>query len=277
MTKQVRNPESVNLQSPDFLRREEFYQDGARIWDALYGTHREGGGRIRWAWQADGPSLWTSGDGVVTMNEVSLADSNYAATANGGPYVNLDGANDWLDVIGVNPWQEPGAEEFLVWSWCNLTDHLSTHEIISKWDNSAAGTRSWDLGWGIFGGRFYMSIYDVPAGLVRLVWSTYPDIADTWYFVAGYFVPATLMRIFVGAATDSVLTIDSNVLNVPNSIQNVPAAPLTIGAAWNVYPGGPTFWWWGKIGIIGGRCNVPSAAIDGHVSRLFHLTRALYQ
>jgi len=120
-----------------------------------------------------------------------------------------------------------------------------------------------------------MSIYGAAAGLVKLVWSTYPDSPDVWYFVAGYFVPGALMRIFVGASTDSALTIDSNVVAIPASIQNS-AANFTIGAAWNA-PGAVTFQWDGYIGIIGGRCNVPSAAINGHVSRLFHLTKALYQ
>lgn len=266
MSLQKANAALVSLLEPFFTRRREFYGDGARLLSAVLTTHREGGGDLRWGWLAD--SLFLHGQAAAAGNAltgVNISSADYFATANGGPYAALDGATEYFDG-GDRTWAEVGAEEFLVWQWVNTgTVAAGPAGIVSKY--GGAGHRAWLLRRNAAAFQAYVS----GDGTATVnVTSTHGVAVDTFYFTAFYFQPSTLLRIYVGAATDSALIIDSNVVGIPAAIFAGGTASFLMGVGGGGY-------WNGYLGPGFGRCNVPAAKVDGYVTRLFHLGRWFYE
>jgi len=238
--------------------------------NSIFNTHRFGGGQLMWGFDGHSRAILSSPGGLA-WTENAIADSNYRATTYGGPNITLDGGAEYLSNTDAN-WQESTTYPFLVWSWCYPTDISANRMIAAKYLWST-NNRSWYL-------RYDLALTDFTflcnatglAGGNVVVPSTYGAVvADEWYFVAGYFEPSTLMRIYVGMNTDAGLTIDSLGVAVPASLYNG-AADLTIGA-----DGNPATYFLGNIGIVGARVNVPSAAIDDHVGMLFEMTKDIYE
>ena len=196
--------------------------------DAFLDRHRYGGGKLRWTFSGHSTQIGGSAIGGALWTENNIDDSNYACATYSGPYITFNGVNEYLSSADA-AWQETAAEEFLVFGWCYLTALNQAGIIVAKYD-SDANTRSWRLSYNVAAGNF-MFLCNA-TGLVAndvTVTSTYATIAiDTWYFVAGYFQPSTLMRIYVGANDDTATVVDSLAVGVPASLFNG-GALLTIG------------------------------------------------
>lgn len=222
-----------------------------------------------------GNSRQNYGAGATTLwTETNVSAADYATTAYGGPYVDLDGATEDLRIADAT-WQEPGAEEFLVWHWAYPTragtGPPGFQAIVGKTDAGGVGL-SWILFRQIAGGLFEFRVGG--GGAFAVATTTYPVVHNNWYFVAGYFVPSTLTRIFVGASGDNNLTIDDAPGASPAFLSDLPV-PLIIGAYLSV--GATTGWWQGYIGAGGARINTPSANINAYVRQLFGMTKEIYQ
>jgi hypothetical protein len=273
--KQIRNDQMESLLAGSFTTRKEFMQDGARLLSAVKATHRQGGGDLRWGWMADSPALVGRANAAnqhFTENNITSAD--YFATTNGAPYVDFNGATEYLSA-GDRTWAEVGTEEFFVWAWCNA-DTLTTNDriIVSKWGNGA-GNRQWHLCWDVGNTAFQFEVSN-DGTAISAVTSSYTERTIEWYFVAGYYYinNANGLRIYVGEASDAVLTTDTAAS--PATVFTGGASALEIASE-----NAGTNLWDGKIGIAAMRNNVPSGAafagIDGYAARLFHLTRWFYQ
>jgi len=239
--------------------------------NAALSAHRFGGGVMMW--QFDGQSRQVLGQSDPdNWARTNMDDSNWAAATFGGPYAIFNGTDEYL-YHGNQSWQETGAEEFFVWSWCYATSVANAMTIAAKFDTAGGNWRSWRLWYqqGVTEFTFSVSATGLAGSAVDCA-STYgAPSTSTWYFVAGYFQPSTLLRIYVGANTDTTLTIDSVVAAVPANTYNG-GADLTIGAQ-----GNPSVYWAGRIGQVALRANVPVAYIDEHANMLFHMTRDFYE
>lgn len=264
----------VSLLESDFCRWREFVADGARLLSAVQATHRQGGGQLMYGWMAD--SRQNYGTGYLTAwTELNVGPTDYFATANGGPYVNLDGVTEAL-YINDAAWQEAGDKTLLVWQWCNLQSVAALMVIASKMDNNL-NNRSWSLYYDNTVPDFrWLCNQTGSAANNVIVNSTYGlATADTWYFVAGHIAPGATMDVWVGAATDSVLTHNQLAAGIPTPLFNG-TAPLAMGTQFN---NAPTLAipWDGYLGVGAGRIHVPVAATcAGLVTRLFHMTRWKY-
>lgn len=273
--KQWQPDELIDILKGVFTTRKEFIEDGARLTSAILATHRQGGGDLRWGWLADSPALHGRANASNQhLTETAITAADYFATTNGGPYIDFDGATEYLSA-GDRTWAEVGAEETLVWMWAKADTLASNDRIIcSKW-GAGAGHRQWHLYWDVGNGAFQFEV-SVDGTAISAVTSTYVEATTKWYFVAGYFYPsdAAGLRIAVGEANDARLTIDSSVS--PASIFTGGTSAFEIGSE-NVGSNK----WDGGIGIGNMRMNVPAgtsfAGIDGYMSRLFQQTRWFYQ
>lgn len=269
--KQQRNPELVRNLTTDFLTNERFFWDGARLLSAILATHAAGGGDLRWGWMADSPALFgraNANNQHLTENNITAAD--YFATGYGGPYVDFNGTNEYLSA-GDRTWAEIGAEEALIWMWCNADTLAANDRIIcSKW-GAGAGHRQWHLYWDVGNGAFQFEV-SVDGTAISAVTSTYMEAISNWYLVAGYFEPSAAdgLRIFVGNATDNDVTEDTAA--APASVFTGGMSAFEIGSE-NV---GNNLWD-GRIGIGNMRLNVPSTNITAYVRRLFGMTKEIYQ
>lgn len=212
------------------------------------------------------------GTGATTLwTETNITAADYFATTYGGPYVNLDGATEYLSIADA-AWQEGGADELFVWHWVNGQTLAGADRVICSKYNTAVN-QSWRLYWNNAAGAFRFSTSAVGNADTEVT-STYAETTGTWYFVAGYFQPGTLMRICVGAATDTDLTIDSLAAGIPANLFNGNAA-LAIGCSYAA--GVAASWWNGFIGVGGAQFNVPATNINAYARRLFGLTQKIYQ
>jgi len=269
-----------------FPTRYEFYSDPARLAGCVQSMHRayDGnqacGGAMLYGWLADRLALDTI-IGSQQATGVMVWFDDFAAEVNGGPYVDLDGATECIYIADA-AWQETGQEDSLfVWHWCNAASMAATATICSKYDTNGNNC-SWRM------------IYNQPAGAFQFVANatgnpandvpvsvTYTEAVDTWYFVAGFWKASTLLRAWVGAATDAALTVGSLAVGVPATLFDG-TAPLCIGSSFN---NAPTLLdpWNGLIGVGGARVDTPAGTaasypeITAFASRLFHLTRFFYQ
>jgi hypothetical protein len=277
-TIQKRNAQLVGNLTPDFTRRSDFDQNGSRLLSDVFATHREGGGPLIYGFDAQKPGIETY-IGSLQWTTAGITFSSWEATTNGGPYGVFNGQSSVLYRNDAS-WQEVsdatlGTDEtLLVWHWTYTNTLASTQAASSKWDNNG-DNRSWLLQLSSTPDfKFRTSDLGTAASIVDVTSTTTP-VADTWYFVAGYWQASTLLRIFVGLATDGSLQIDSNAASIPASLYDG-SAPLAIGAAFNNAPA-LIIPWSGNIGPGTLRFGVPAAAINGYVSRLFHQTRWFYQ
>lgn len=268
---QERNPDQVRLLSTDFITREEFFADEARILSAVLMMQQGGGSNLRWGWLGDSDQLFGEANTSSPMGSTGISSADYFATNNGGPYVDFNGTTEYFSEAD-NAWQEPTTRRFLVWTWANIDNYTGDMTIASKWDAST-NERAWRLWFNNAAGVFTFST-SVDGTAVVSVASTYTESLDTWYFVAGWFVPSTRLRIYVAAATELALTQDTNAVATPASIFNG-TEDFMIGASDN--GAGATDLWDGSLGIQAGRLDIPNADVDAYVTKLFGLTRYFYQ
>lgn len=284
MSVQKRNDELVSLLSADFLRMYDWQSNPSQMAGALQMMHRayDGslglGGALMYAWSADRIAL-DSYNGSQLMTLVNIGRDDFGQTTNGGPYMNLDGSTEALYIADA-PWQETLTYTMFVWHWARTTTLDSIQNISSKYDVNGNNC-SWRLSYDDTDGlRFGCN---ATGNMADNVWvnSSHAVAVNTWYFVGGYFNPSTLMRVFVGSATDASLTATSLTVGIPASLYDG-TAPLAIGTAFNssptlLYP------WSGLIGIGGARINVGVGTatsypeINAYAARLFHMTRWFYQ
>jgi len=279
---QERNGQMISVQTTDFTTRKEFIQSPAHLVAAVESQHRAydgtsgGGGPLMYGWMADREAI-SSYIGSQTLTTANIAFSDFGSDVNGGPYVDLDGATEHLRIADA-AWQEPLAEEFFVWHWANPAAIGSIMTVASKWDINGNNV-SWRLTLNAAGNFVWtVSATGVPPG--TSITTTKTSVVDTWYFVAGYFYPNVIMRLFVGEAIDSGLTRTTSVGAIPASLFNG-NAPLAIGTSFN---NAPTMLesWDGLIGIGGARMNTPPGPavnyeyVNGFAARLFHKTRWFY-
>ena len=270
-TKQRRNAELVANLKPDFTTRSEFYHSPARLNDALYWPTRFAGGQRAWAWDATAPSILTSIGTLAPNAAPSVAAVDFFATDHGAPYINLDGASEYLEWDDT-AWQEPGADNFFVWSWVNTTSVAGIYMIVGKY-LIAGDQRSWKLDYYNVGNAFRFILSSLGTAVSTIsVPSTYgvPTL-NKWYFVAGFYQASTRSSVFVGAADDDTLTVDTVGGATPATLKDG-TATFVIGA-----DSAPGSYWPGLISVCGGWFNTASADIDSHALTLFHNTRWFYQ
>jgi hypothetical protein len=271
---QFKNQEHNDNQVDEFVRRNEFHHDGARLADVMAWANRGAGGALMWGFTAQSTQNLGAGGGSPYNVVGGIDFSNYSATANGGPYATLDGIGEYYWRSDAS-WQESGTLNFLVWFWTYSTDLTSGGMIAAKWDVfGGANDRSW---------RIYLTTNDVfgfdcnPTGLAAAeltVESTLALSANTWYFVAGFLQPSTLQSLGVAAADDTVLTYTAATTGVPNGVHDG-ASALYIGAMRDA--GAVSNFWAGRMGVGLARANVPATNIRSHAARIFSATRWFYQ
>lgn len=270
-----RNAEMVENLTQDFTGRNEFTQDGARLGAAIPWINRDGGGGAMWGFT--GQSRQNLGEGVQVhwTPAVSITYANYAATANGGPYVSLNGAA--LSDGYTNPnaaWQYAGvAGQFLVWKWAKLgTVAAANMTITAKYDG--VNQCAWWLGYNVTAGVFQWICNGTgAAGTDVILQSSVSVSTGVWHFVAGYYDPGVSMTIAVAAASAGGMSGAFNTLTgatIPASLWNS-TADLTIG---QISGGG--LWWDDAIGVGMSRAYVPTTNIQGHMARLFGETKWFY-
>lgn len=237
---------------------------------AIFDTHRYGGGRLIWGF--DGHTVHAHAHNSIWA-ENNIDAGNYRATTYGGPNVEANGDDEYLSIADA-AWQETGAQNFMVWGWVYPTAIHANQTVAAKW-LEAGDQRSWELGWSTSKDDFEFRISLLGSEPTDVVLSTHSAVVvNRWYFVAGYFEPSVLMRIYVARNDDHELTIDSlsggPVGSVPANTFDGTAA-LTIGAE-----DGVTDPWWGRLGRMMVRGNLPGLTIDDHVAMLWIRTRDFY-
>lgn len=272
MTTQQRNQQMVDLLTPDFITRREYYLSGARLQEALYMPTPHGGGRRRWAWDACSGEILSCFTGLTLLTETNISNADYEVTRYGAPCVSLDGATEYY-AIADSAWQEGGAENFFVWGWFRFDAFAGAMGLISKVD-TGSDLRSWMLYYTGAAGSFSWLVNSTGLAAANvIVSSSVAEVVDTWYFIAGFYQPSTLIRIFVGAASDMSLTVDSNAVGIPASLFNG-AAPFGIGCYHNV--GAATALLDGYVSQNAGWGNTPAADINSVATYIWARTKSKY-
>ncbi len=272
---QRRNAQSVGIGHTDFTRRSGFYENGARLDNAVRTLHRQGGSQLQCGWLADSPEVHGLGS-LAQFVESGASAAYYGATTNGGPYATADGQASYFYIDDAN-WQEQTtpagatlALPFLVWEWVYPTNVAALQVHRAKW-LTAGNQRSWTLRHTAAGlGQFSVSSLGTAATVVS-VDTAVALTANVWNFLAGLFHPGAFLRIWRGLATDTALVLASNAVGIPANVFDG-TADLTMGAE-----DGPGSYLAGRLGIFALRRNLPTATISAYVSRLFHETRWFYQ
>lgn len=273
MPAQIRNSQMEQLLYGSMTTREEFVADGARLVSAVLATHRgtpvyPGGGNLIEGWLADSRQAYGEAAPVWTTVNIGLTD--YGAYRRGAPYVDLDGATEYYSIADA-AWQEAGANHIFTWRWVRLSTLAANQTIIGKWDTTGGNWRSWKLWYSTVAGAFRFTTNATGLGAADVhATSSYAEVVDEWYFVAGYFQPGLRQRIYVGAPTDAALTMDEFVVGISASVFNGGAA-LTMGAS-----GDPADYLTGYISIGNTRFGPGYQGITAHAARLFNMTRWFY-
>jgi len=269
---QYKNAElEANLRA-DYLNRDEFHQNGARLADMLSWMNRDGGGVLVWGFS--GQSSQNYGEGYTTAwTPNNIVYTDYSARAHGGPLCTFDAgaANEFFNITD-DPWQETGTASFFVACWCLMgTIQAADMTLFAKYDDNVGNECSWWLGYDVSAESFMFSCVSTgnPNDDV-FVTSTAVIEEGEAYLVAGFFNPSTLMSIGVGGASASIMTYTTQETDVPASLFDTDA-DLTIGAT-DVQDK----WWDGGIGVGLGRANVPGTSIRSYMTRLYAAGRWLY-
>lgn len=243
----------------------------------IHDMHRFGGGKLRWAWRASYAKFDQGDSGDSSLTENNITDANYGVTTYGGPWIELDGINEYLSDADAS-WQEPGTEEYFTWVWAYVDGTPAGGEtILSKWDAQGGNLRSWRLYITAAPAPFYFNWTcnntGAAAGSVTVT-STVPIVDDTWYFVGAYLEPNITQNIYVGAQDDPYLTETVLAVGVPAGLFDG-AASFKIGAITG--GGGVSDYWDGKIGVCAGWTSIAAANIDDFANMLFQNTLQFYE
>lgn len=237
---------------------------------ALYLPNAYGGGRRRWAWDACSGIIDTCFAGAQLMTETNIDNTDYGITTYGAPCVSLDGATEYY-TIADSAWQEPGAGNFFVSCWARFDTFAAEMGIISKFD-TGSDLRSWMLNYDGTAFAWYVNSTGLVGANISVT-SSVAEAVDTWYYIAGFYQPSTLIRIFVGAASDTSLTVNSNTTSVPASLFNG-AAPFAIGCRYDT--GAATFPLDGYVSQASAWGNVAAANVNNFADRIFQLSRRFF-
>ena len=154
------------------------------------------------------------------------------------PYVDLDGVGDYVDRADETDLDILGTETifpaairgltYVGWYWLNNPAALATQVPMFKGTN-AAGTFAYWLTKLNTGPDMAFRV-SVDGTAVTSVTSTVSLVANTWYFIAGRFIPSTSLDIYINT------TLTSNAVAIPASIFNS-AQPFAIGGIGGASPG----------------------------------------
>lgn len=240
---------------------------------ALYLPNRYGGGRRRWAWDACSGIIDTCFTGATLLTEANIDNTDYGVTTYGAPAVSLDGTTEYY-TIADSAWQETGSGNFFVSCWARFDAFAGAMGIVSKVD-TGSDLRSWMLYYTGAAGSFSWLVNSTGLAAANItVSSSVAEVVDTWYYIAGFYQPSTLIRIFVGAASDTSLTIDSNAVSVPASLFDG-AAAFGIGCYHNT--GTATAFLDGYVSQASAWGNVAAANVNNFADRQFQLSRRFFQ
>lgn len=276
---QIANPQKVALDSAYELSREEFCRSPARWNGALFYGQRGlgatfGAGSLRWCWKAIDRYVY-GGEGAGSFfTETNIIPGEYYRTVNGGPFVDFDGATEWLH-INDPAWAEMSAGNHGVWCWVNAQGTTGAHMgAVGKW---SAGSPDWYLGYDNGLAVLKFVVYDSTAAASRTALSSHSFSTDEWYFLCGQYSLNNRVRVGVGAADDGELTFtDAGVMVTGHAATT---SDLGIGAL----DTGPGNWWYGYVGLISHWRGIDISTVSGvdlgnqWMSELFHMTRYFYQ
>lgn len=269
------NSQLVNLLTPMFLRRREFYENGSRLWNALFSLLAPVGGICKYCWPVTNKMLYTSDVASVFPAATTLQHSSFFIVPDrGGPFAEFTGIDfqGWLDAA----WQEMPGDGFCVWAWVRLDDLTNDMYAVAKWDYGN-DRRSYCLRWNTTTNALEFAIStDGTAATEVAAASTHTVSVGPWYFCAGYARDglAEDWGVAVGAATDPDLTFDTGGLFPGQPMQG--DEPLLVGCAWNAFA--QAAFWDGGIGILKARETNYSAADQRiYLRRVFHETRWHYE
>lgn len=229
------------------------------------------GGQLMYGWLGNSRQAFGQAAATGIFTETNVGADDYMATSEWAPYVDLDGASEYLTIADA-AWQEVGSNPLFVWHWVYTDTTGTTYRTIT---GKLLGPS--DISWGL-------QVRDTPVAWMFLVnnggttatnvmvESSHAVGAGAWHFVAGYYRGVSgLLRIYVGEASETALTIDSLTTGVPASVYNG-SADLRIGA--NSDPGQ---YWDGGISAGAAWLRLPEATIDDYATWLFESTKAIYQ
>ncbi len=236
---------------------------------AVLSAQPGGGTRQNYGWLANSRQLFGQAAGYWTENSIVVAD--WGVTPQGGPYISLDGANDYLTVADA-AWQEVAANRMVVWHWVNTFTETTNRRriVVGKALDDEVG---WMLEFGIMpkAWKFGVDGDGLNASYVDVV-SDRAVVIGRWTFIAGFFEPSQRIRIYVATNTDTTLTMTERTTDIPASIFNG-AADLRLGANSDGTPG---FRWYGQIGAGGMWLGPTAGDVGTYLQTVFDLTKARY-
>jgi len=238
--------------------------------DALYLSTLNGGGARAWVWDASSELIITS-LGATAMTATLLVPGDFDIASNGGPYMDFNGVSTTLSLADASM-PNIGASNFLVWVWAKADTLATANKTIVGKVNTYGDQRSWSIYYNVTTGKFGFSMSG-DGVTTYSVESSYSESTGVWYFLAGYHEATTQIRVYVGAAADADLTVDSNTTTIPTTIYDSTAA-FTLGH--RVTNTTADQYFDGCIGVCGGWRGVPSTNIDACVGLLFDRTKPFY-
>lgn len=241
----------------------------AALISAVLSAQPGGGTRQNYGWLANSRQLFGQASGYWTENSIVVGD--WGVTPQGGSYVTLDGANDYLTVADA-AWQEVAANRMVVWHWVNtFTETMNRRRIIvgKALDDEVGwmmefgiGPKAWKF--GVCGSGLNVDYVDVT--------STHTPAIGMWTFLAGFYEPSQRIRIYAGRANEATLTMTERTTDIPASIYNG-AADLRIGANSDPAPG---FRWYGQVGAGAMWLGPTAGSVGTYLQTVFDLTKARY-
>jgi hypothetical protein len=249
---------------------------------AVLSAQPGGGTRQNYGWLANSRQLFGQASGYWTEN--SIVVGNWGVTPTGGPYITLDGANDYLTVADA-AWQEVGANSMVVWHWVKPSTEAAHSDcvIVGK---TAIDNTGWRL--GITPSNLF------PLDPLRPAWrfsvngtGDDDDMIDmfhvsvnpgVWTFVGAFYEPGQRIRMYIGqtaggwmsAAPDLVML--EHTADIPASIYNG-TADLRIGANSDGTPG---LMWRGRVGPGAMWLGPTAGSVGTYLQTMFDLTKARY-
>ena len=197
--------------------------------DAVLGnvTNAAGGGAVlQCGWLANGRQVFGQAATAGVWTEANITNANYGALVYGGPFITLNGSDEYLTLADA-AWNEVATYNLVAWWWVNTDNAAADQAIIGKTLGTA--DQSWlmyvdnALGWS-----FYVNGTGADADK-KVVSSSYTISASQWMFVGVMFKPSSSIRIYVAEASEWALTMDENTTSIPASLHNS-AADLRLGA-----------------------------------------------
>lgn len=223
-------------------------------------------------WSCDARSREGRGEqaanGAPWVHGGTLTAGDYFATTNGGPYIALNSAaNDYLSIADA-AWQEQATWGTTMAGFCwvsTSTIAAGQGSICGKY--GAAGSRSWNMFRGTANLNFTCSQDCTNTTNVAIANAF---TANVFTFCGYFYNPSTLMQVWSGLATASVLSTNTNAVGVPAALCNT-------GTALNYGANNAANFFSDKLGIYTHVWNMPAANVANWMTRNFQLTRWFYQ